>query len=128
MEARVDLAVGTYAQLPGATLGQLLSLLCGGVPQWRLQRGAALARARQRLGHGRVDGIDWYWPTAEVPTARSWRPDHEVRLLTPFDPVVWDRRGFKVFLGVGRIDSRPTRRRRSVCWVTTRCRCCGTTA
>ncbi len=49
----------------------------------------ALERARQRLAHARVDGADWYWP-AEEDAARCAPPD-AVRLLTPFDPVVWDR-------------------------------------
>ena len=61
------------------------------------QRAAALARAKQRLAHVRLDGIDWYWPGSESPTAARWRPDAQVRLLTPFDPVVWDRRRFTIF-------------------------------
>jgi len=28
-----------------------------------------------------------------------WRPDESVRLLTPFDPIVWDRRRFEIFWG-----------------------------
>jgi uncharacterized protein YcaQ len=62
-----------------------------------LDRSTALARAKQRLGHARVDGVDWYWPAAENPQSRRWRPDEAVRLLTPFDPVVWDRRRFEIF-------------------------------
>ena len=41
--------------------------------------------------------MEWYWPAGETP------PDSEaeeaVRLLTPFDPVVWDRRRFEHFWG-----------------------------
>jgi uncharacterized protein len=37
-DALVDVAVACYAPLPAATLGQLLSHLCIGVPQWRTQR------------------------------------------------------------------------------------------
>ena len=57
----------------------------------------ALARAKQRLAHARVDGVDWYWPAEEslVPEC----PDEAVRLLAPFDPVVWDRRRFERFWG-----------------------------
>jgi uncharacterized protein YcaQ len=80
-------------------LGYLASLLCGGAPQWRAQRGEALARAKQRLGHTRNEGVDWYWPAAEAPRSVRWRPDEEVRLLTPFDPIVWDRRRFEIFWG-----------------------------
>lgn len=99
MDALLDLVVATYAPLPLATLGHLTSLLCVGVPQWRGERGAALARAKARLGHARVDGVDWYWPAAERPASARWRPDPAVRLLTPFDPVVWDRRRFELFWG-----------------------------
>jgi uncharacterized protein len=92
----VDTIAHKYAPLPAASLGQLVSLLRGGVPQWMRQRAAALARAKLRLAHVRLDGIDWYWPASESPTAARWRPDAQVRLLTPFDPVVWDRRRFTI--------------------------------
>jgi uncharacterized protein YcaQ len=93
----IDLVVRKYAPLPAASLGQLLSLLLRGAPQWIAQRAAALARAKQRLARARVEGVDWYWPAAESPAAARWKPDEGVRLLTPFDPVVWDRRRFAIF-------------------------------
>jgi uncharacterized protein len=97
MDALVDLAVHKYAPLPAASLGQLVSHLRGGAPQWTALRGAALARAKQRLGHARIEGNDWYWPAAERPNSTRWQPDDGVRLLTPFDPIVWDRRRFEIF-------------------------------
>jgi uncharacterized protein len=97
MDALVDLTVRKYAPLPAGTLGQLVSHLRGGAPQWTAQRGAALARAKQRLGHARIEGTDWYWPAAERPQSTHWQPDEGVRLLTPFDPIVWDRRRFEIF-------------------------------
>jgi uncharacterized protein YcaQ len=99
MDALVDVLVNKYAPLPAAGLGHLLSLLCGGAPQWRTQRGEALVRAKQRVAHARIDGVDWYWPAADRPASARWRPDEGVRLLTPFDPVVWDRRRFELFWG-----------------------------
>ncbi|HWI12328.1 MAG TPA: crosslink repair DNA glycosylase YcaQ family protein [Burkholderiaceae bacterium] len=99
MDALVDLVVAKYAPLPAATLGHLASLLCGGAPQWADHRAAALARAKQRLAHERVDGVAWYWPAADKPASSRWQPDARVRLLTPFDPVVWDRRRFELFWG-----------------------------
>ena len=93
----VDVVMAKYAPLPAASLGQLVSLLCGGVPQWKPQRAAALARAKLRFGHTRVEGIDWYWPATESPASRRWLYDDEVRLVTPFDPLVWDRRRFTIF-------------------------------
>jgi hypothetical protein len=87
-------------QTPGhPSLGQLVSHLRVGAPQWGALRNAALARAKQRLAHARLDGIDWYWPATEKPMAARWQPDERVRLLTPFDPVVWDRRRFETFWG-----------------------------
>ena len=99
MDALVDIVVNKYAPLPSRSLGHLLSLLCHGVPQWRARRAAALARAKKRLAHARVGSVDWYWPAAENPASRRWRPDDAVRLLTPFDPIVHDRRRFEIFWG-----------------------------
>jgi uncharacterized protein YcaQ len=99
MDTLVDLVVAKYAPLPAATLGQLVSHLRGGAPQWAAQRAAALVRAKQRLARERVDGIDWYWPASDKPSSSRWQPDAQVRLLTPFDPVVWDRRRFELFWG-----------------------------
>jgi len=92
IDALVDVVVRTYAPLPGATLAWLVSRLRHAVPQWRGEMKAALERARKRLAHARVNGADWYWPAEERP-ARAAPPD-VVRLLAPFDPVVWDRRRF----------------------------------
>ena len=94
MDALVDLVVAKYAPLPFATLGQLVSRLGGGAPQWRGECAAVLARAKQRLAHRRIDRTDWCWPAAEKPASSLWQPDDSVRLLAPFDPVVWDRRRF----------------------------------
>jgi uncharacterized protein len=96
-DALADIVMHKYAPLPAASLGQLMSLLCRGVPQWMPYRAAALARAKQRFARVRLDGIDWYWPATESPASRRWRPDEQVRLLTPFDPIAWDRRRFKLF-------------------------------
>jgi len=99
-DALVDLLIATYAPLPSATLGQLLSHLCrGGVPQWQGERAAALARARARHPMVRVDGIDWLWPVGENPRAKRHAFDDTLRLLAPFDPIVWDRRRFALFWG-----------------------------
>ncbi len=93
----VDVVMHKYAPLPAASLGQLLSLLRGGVPQWISGRTAALVRAKARFAHARLHGVDWFWPATESPASRRWQPDEAVRLVTPFDPVVWDRRRFTIF-------------------------------
>ena len=93
----VDLAVRTYAPLPGPCLSDLVRRLRFAVPQWRSELSSALQRVKQRLSHARVDGVDWYWP-AEEDMAR-FAPLDTVRLLTPFDPVVWDRHRFELLWG-----------------------------
>jgi uncharacterized protein YcaQ len=100
MDALVDLAVRKYAPLPATSLAQLVTRLRDGAPQWEAERAGALKRVRQRLAHAKVDGTDWYWPPAEDPQASRWQAEPDaVRLLTPFDPLVWDRRRFELFWG-----------------------------
>jgi uncharacterized protein YcaQ len=97
VDALVDVAVNLYAPLPGRTLSFLINRLRYGVPQWQRHLKTALARARQRLAHARVDGVDWFWPAGEDPAAAA--PDEAARLLAPFDPVVWDRTRFELLWG-----------------------------
>jgi uncharacterized protein YcaQ len=97
MDALADVAVRIYAPLPGPSLSDLVRRLRFAVPQWHGELKSALQRAKQRLSHARVDGVDWYWP-AEEDAARRAPPDM-VRLLTPFDPVVSDRDRFELLWG-----------------------------
>jgi uncharacterized protein YcaQ len=97
VDALVDVAVRKYAPLPGQSLSTLISRLRYAVPQWRRELAPALERARKRLGHARVGALDWYWPASETPRAPA--PIDAVRLLAPFDPVVWDRRRFELLWG-----------------------------
>jgi uncharacterized protein len=99
MDALVDILANKYAPVLGSGLSHLLSLLCRGVPQWSARRATTLARAKGRLAHARVGSVDWYWPATENPASRRWRPDDGVRLLTPFDPIAFDRRRFELFWG-----------------------------
>jgi uncharacterized protein len=104
MDALIDVIVHKYAPLPERSLAELIRLLLrGGVPQWQALRPAAFARAKQRHASAVVDGTTWYWPRAESPTsaryaAKDDAPD-AVRLLAPFDPLVWDRRRFELLWG-----------------------------
>ena len=107
MDALVDVIVHKYAPLPERSLRALIGMLRGGAPQWEGQRLVAFARAKERLPGAVVDGIAWYWPKGESPTAQKYvrhagyaaAQSDTVRLLAPFDPVVWDRRRFELFWG-----------------------------
>ena len=96
LDALIDVAVNVYAPLPAATLSWLVRRMRYAAPQWQGQLTRALARARVRLAHATVDGGQWYWPAGETPGGEV--PD-TVRLLAPFDPVVWDRRRFELLWG-----------------------------
>ena len=99
LDALVDVVLRKYAPLPAPTLGDLVGRLQHGAPQWREMRPAALQRAKLRLPHARVDGVDWYWPEGEQPASRRHAARDQLRLLAPFDPIVWDRRRFEILWG-----------------------------
>ncbi|MFA6262801.1 MAG: crosslink repair DNA glycosylase YcaQ family protein [Bacteroidia bacterium] len=99
LDALVDVIVGKYAPLPLRSLSELVSHLGSGAPQWRHLRNTTLASAKARLPQAQVDGVTWLWPVGENPASRRHAPDDAVRLLAPFDPVVWDRRRFELFWG-----------------------------
>ena len=96
LDALIDVVVAKYAPLPAASLSYVVRRLRYAAPQWQGQLGRALARAKRRLAHARVDGVDWYWLAGDPPPSEA---DEEVRLLAPFDPVVWDRRRFELLWG-----------------------------
>ena len=97
IDALVDAAVHIYAPLPSGCLADLIRRLRFAVPQWRAALKEALQRAKQRLAHARIDSVDWYWPSQE--NAARCELQDTVRLLTPFDPVVWDRDRFEMLWG-----------------------------
>lgn len=96
LDALVDLVVATYAPLPEPSLRALVRRLRYAAPQWTADLDGALRRARRRLAQERVGGVVWHWPEGESP--RDAAPE-QVRLLAPFDPVVWDRRRFELLWG-----------------------------
>ena len=97
--ALLELIVRKYAPLPAASLTYLVRLLGYGAPHLAAQSQAALREAREVLASVRINGTTWYWPADESPRSRRHAPDDAVRLLAPFDPVVWDRRRFTLFWG-----------------------------
>jgi len=99
MDRLVDVIVGQYAPLPMRSLSELVSHLRAAAPQWTQRRPAALARAKARLPSAEIGGTRWFWPEGENPSSRRHAVPEAVRLLAPFDPVVWDRRRFELFWG-----------------------------
>ncbi|MGC4013330.1 MAG: crosslink repair DNA glycosylase YcaQ family protein [Luteolibacter sp.] len=97
--ALIDLVVRKYAPLPAASLTYLVRLLGYGAPHLSVHTQAALRLKREELASCRIDGTTWYWPTDEKPRSRRHAVDEQLRLLAPFDPVVWDRRRFELLWG-----------------------------
>ncbi|HXI31665.1 MAG TPA: crosslink repair DNA glycosylase YcaQ family protein [Vicinamibacterales bacterium] len=95
LDGLVDVVVGLYAPLPALSLSMLVRRLRYAAPQWTGELTSTLQRAKHRLAHHRVDGVDWYG----LDDAAGEDADDRVRLLAPFDPVVWDRRRFEILWG-----------------------------
>jgi uncharacterized protein YcaQ len=95
IDSLVDVVVGKYAPVPAGSLAMLVARLRYAVPQWRRELRAALTRAVHRLPRARLGDATWYWPEGETPNDAV--AADTVRVLAPFDPVVWDRRRFERF-------------------------------
>jgi uncharacterized protein YcaQ len=97
LDALADAAVEIYAPLPAQSLSFLLRRIRFAAPQWQGEVTSAIKRAKERLSHVRIEGVEWYWPTeADV---GGGAPQEMARLLAPFDPVVWDRDRFELLWG-----------------------------
>ena len=97
LDALADAAIRIYAPMPLASLRSLLRRLRYAVPQWEGGLTSVFKRAQERLAHAEIDGVRWYWPGDwKVERGES---DDAVRLLAPFDPVVWDRDRFELLWG-----------------------------
>ena len=90
--------VDLYAPLPESSLRQLTTMLRYGAPHLEkrlLERGVIRdALDAGRIGEVRAGGINWIVPPDE---AIEGDAPAAMRLLAPFDPVVWDRRRFEIF-------------------------------
>lgn len=95
----LDMVVHLYAPLPAVSFGYLCRLLRDGVPHLAGELRQVQERAKSRYAHAEVDGLLWFWPQGEKPASARHQVDDKLRFLTPFDPVVWDRRRFQLFWG-----------------------------
>jgi len=99
LDELLDVTVRKYAPLPSRSLSMLTQRLRYGAPQWERLRAAAGQRARQKLARADINGERWYWPADENPRSMRHRVGDKVRLLAPFDPLVWDRHRFEQLWG-----------------------------
>ncbi|HME26830.1 MAG TPA: crosslink repair DNA glycosylase YcaQ family protein [Acetobacteraceae bacterium] len=91
------LVIGILAPLAEPGLAATFGLLGRGAPGlggWRQTVTALLAAGE--LESGEVDGVRYLWPVGGA--GRRGSPD-SVRLLAPFDPIVWERRRFEHLWG-----------------------------
>jgi len=92
----IRLLVNLYAPLPQRTLRSLLAVVARGSSVDHVRRAEALI-VKGELASVRVEGETWIMPPALL-TAEA-AVEERVRLLAPFDPVVWDRRRFEHLWG-----------------------------
>ena len=97
LDALIDAAVYLYAPLPARSLNFVLRRIRFAAPQWQNNLKIAVGRARERLAHTEIEGMTWYWPARE--SAKVSTAEETVRLLAPFDPVVFDRARFELLWG-----------------------------
>jgi uncharacterized protein YcaQ len=98
LDALIDILIGKYGPMPAASLGVTAARLRWAAPAFARKLPAAILRARRRSAHARVDGTDWYWTAGDRPE-RTDEAGDRVLLLSPFDPIVWDRRRFEMLWG-----------------------------
>lgn len=87
----VSLLAHLYGPLPEASLGYLVGLSGFGLPHLKTTLRAAFKLAvKETLMGAKVDGLRYVWP-AEWELEQPSLPSG-LRIVGPFDPLVWDRR------------------------------------
>jgi hypothetical protein len=99
LDALIDVAVRIYAPLPRKSLVMLVRRMSAAAPQWRDELTGAVQRAKQRFRSTHVDGVDWYLPDEDKKNRAQYELPDTVRLLAPFDPIVFDRYRFELLWG-----------------------------
>ncbi len=98
--ALLALCVKKYAPLPARTLTTVARHLRYGAPQLARELKEAAARTKTEYPTLTRDGTLWIWPDdADAKRAMKQAPDERVRILAPFDPIVWDRVRFELLFG-----------------------------
>lgn len=90
----IHLLAALYGPLPQASLRYLISLSIFGFPNLRGELNAAFKLAvQEELAGAKVDGVPYVWVAEQNPADAS--APRGVRIVGPFDPLVWDRRRFE---------------------------------
>ena len=97
LEGAAMILLRLYAPLPVSSWRSLVTMLRYGAPQLHAHLRKfpeMLERLRKQglVSEARIEGVDYAWPSDEKLGGRA--PDQQVRLLAPFDPIVWDRKRF----------------------------------
>jgi uncharacterized protein len=92
----IRLFINLYAPIPHRTLTQLITMMGTFKQNLDYVKRIELMVTRGELMRAEIDGLNYVWPAAESTDAVA---DTSVRLLAPFDPIVWDRRRFEHLWG-----------------------------
>ena len=92
----VRLIINLYAPLPLRSLMRFARVMGDARPGVDCVKRLELMIKRGELRVEKIDHVTYVWPTEESMPAGS---DDKVRLLAPFDPVVWDRLRFEHLWG-----------------------------
>jgi uncharacterized protein len=92
----IRLFINLYAPIPHRTLTQLITMMGTFKQNVDYVKRIKLMVTRGELICAEIDGLSYVWPADESADAVA---DTSVRLLAPFDPIVWDRRRFEHLWG-----------------------------
>lgn len=98
----IRLLVNLYAPLPQRSLTQLISMMGHYKPEADYLKRIELMVSRQILRRELIEGLVYVWPADEnavFAQAAAEGAQAGVKLLAPFDPIVWDRRRFEHLWG-----------------------------
>lgn len=96
--AALNTLAKTYAPFTKKSLTYMARLFLHGRADLKDAFKQALNQLETHFASAQVDGQRWYWPLDENLNDYC-ESDERLRLLSPFDPVVWDRDRFQQFWG-----------------------------